>query len=82
MARREKISANDYYVEHEDDYWGGEGDDGYYDEYDEEQAMREAKKQSKKEKKQLEKERKKARGIQDADIDQVEAQIPGVFTRE
>ena len=80
MARRERYNANDYYVEHDDDYWGGE--EPYYDEYDEETAMREAKKQSKKEKKQLEKERKKARGIQDTDIDAVEAQIPGVFTRE
>ena len=79
MAKRAKINAEDYYVE--DDYYQ-DHNDGYYDEYDEEEAERAAIQAVKKEKKRLEKERKKAKGVQDADIDFVESQVPNLFTRE
>lgn len=39
MAKRAKINAEDYYVE--DDYYQ-DHNDGYYDEYDEEEAERAA----------------------------------------
>ena len=90
MARRQRISASDYAV---DDY-GGED---YYDqEYDqEEQAIRESKKLFKQQKKaQKSKWRRfrttlsqlvccaEAKGVQETDIDALEALFPGVFTRE
>ena len=63
MARRQKIDVadfNDY-----DDYGDYGAEANYYQEDDEELAIKESNKQLKKEKK----DKKKAKGVQDADVD-------------
>lgn len=88
MAHRQRINVQDYYDE------GGYGDeDDYYGELDdEERAIKESKKEMKKAKKQAKSKYAmvsdfecdciEAKGVQEEDIDAVESQFLGVFTRE